>query len=445
MKRKIVRVVTAILVVAMAVAMVGCGKKNMKVKKEDTGSKSKGKFSATIEETVITDEAGVKITATDLSYTDYSVDLELLIENNTDRNLQFHAGTLANTTNSINGYMVEQGYIGEDVAAGMSATTTASFDIDTLLMYGIEDIADITMGIDIQDENYDDYLPLVQKTIKTSIAGKYDYKKDTFMEAMDNEIYTKLAGATIDSATKEELFDTQGIKSLCTYAITNKEGTQGLLFEVVNNSGKDQYASIKNVELNGILVEEGTWSNQFINDGKRAVLYIDTSRIMDADMKTQYGIDTFSKIAFVLGVHDKNYRQIGDSKVELVFGSEKKVDESGEVVYQANDLKIISKGISKDEYDNLHLLFLAQNTGNKELSIYDSSDVYIQKKKAGNLFLTETVVPGATTMIDVEVSKYDYQDVVKDIGDIKEISMQIEIRDEHYNKIDTPTLEIKIK
>ncbi len=445
MKRKIVRVVTVILVVAMAVAMVGCGKKNMKVKKEDTGSKPEGKFSATIEETVITDEAGVKITATNLSYTDYSVDLELLIENNTDRNLQFHAGTLANTTNSINGYMVEQGYIGEDVAAGMSSTTTASFDIDTLLMYGIEDIADITMGIDIQDENYDDYLPLVQKTIKTSIADKYDYEKDIFMEAMDSEIYTKLVGATIDSSTKEELFDTQGIKSLCTYAITNKEGTQGLLFEVVNNSGKDQYASINNVELNGILVEEGTWSNQFINDGKRAVLYIDTSMIMDADMKTKYGIDTFSQIAFTLGVHDKNYRQIGDTKVELVFGNEKKVDESGEVVYQANDLKIISKGISKDEYDNLHILFLAQNTGNKKLSIYDLSDVYIQKKKAGNLFLTETVVPGATTMIDVEVSKYDYQDVVKDIEDIKEISMQIEIRDENYNEIDTPTLEIKIK
>lgn len=106
------------------------------------------------------------------------------------------------------------------------------------MLYGITDIADITLGIAIFDENYDDYLPLIQKTIKTSIADKYDYEKDTFMEAMDSEVYAKLVGATIDSSTKEELFDKQGIKSLCTYMITNKEGTQGLLFEVINNSGK---------------------------------------------------------------------------------------------------------------------------------------------------------------------------------------------------------------
>ncbi len=444
MKRKIARVVTAVLVVAMAVAMVGCGKKNMKGKK-DPGSALKGKFSATIEETVIIDEAGVKITATDLSYTDYSADLELLIENNTDRNLSFYAGTIGNSTNSVNGYMMSGGYIGEDVAAGMSVTTTVDFDIEALLMYGIEDIADITLGIEIEDENYDEYLPLEQKTIKTSIADKYDYKKDTFAGAMDNEAISTALGFTIDSSTKEELVDKQGIKSLCAYAVTNKEGAQALLFEVINNSDKDQYVTIKEVELNGILAYGGRWDSQFINAGKRAVLYIDTSKIMDADMKTQYGIDKFSKIAFTLGVHDSNHRQIGDTKVELVFGSEKKVDQSGEVVYQANDLKFISKGISKDEYGDLHILFLVQNIGNKELEIDSLSDVYIQKKKAGSAFISATISPGTTTMVDAEVSQSDYEEVVKDIKDIKNISMQIEIRDENYNEIDTPTLEIKIK
>lgn len=445
MKRKIARIITAILVVGMVVTMVGCGKKEMKVKKNESESVPKGIFSATIEETVIIDEAGVKVTAKELLYTDYSVELELLIENNSDRNLQFHAGTLGNSSNSINGYMIGDGYIGEDVAAGMSATEKVSFSIENLLMYGIEDIADITLGIDIKDDNYDEYLPLTQKTIKTSIADKYDYKKDTFMEAMDSEIYTKLVGATIDSSTKEELFDKQGIKSLCTYVITNKEGTQGLLFEVINNSGKDQYASINAVQLNGIQVYGGTWDNQFINAGKRAVMYIDTSKLMDKNMQSQYGIDAFSQISFTLGVHDNDYRMIGDTKVELEFGNTKNVDQTGDVVYEANDLKIISKGISKDDYDNLHILFLAQNNGSKELDIGSTSEVYIEKQKAGSAFISAAILPGTSTMIDAEVPSYEYEDVVKDVKDIKEISMQIEIRDENYKEIDKPTLEIKIK
>ena len=48
---------------------------------------------ATLEETVMVDEGGVKITATGLTYTDYSVDLDLTIENNSGKTLSFVSGS----------------------------------------------------------------------------------------------------------------------------------------------------------------------------------------------------------------------------------------------------------------------------------------------------------------------------------------------------------------
>ena len=63
--------------------------------------------SATIEETVLVDESDVKITATDLSYTKRAVEVNLSIENNTNKNLSFQGGMRNYYCSSINGYMVD--------------------------------------------------------------------------------------------------------------------------------------------------------------------------------------------------------------------------------------------------------------------------------------------------------------------------------------------------
>ena len=82
---------------------------------EELGSFNK---SASLDETVMVDENGVKITATGLNYTDYSVDLELSIENSSGKDLSFSSGTMGYHCNSINGYMVSDGYLNCDVQTG---------------------------------------------------------------------------------------------------------------------------------------------------------------------------------------------------------------------------------------------------------------------------------------------------------------------------------------
>ena len=82
------------------------------------------KKTATIEETVLVDESGVKITAKELTYGNYAAELTLVIENNSDKDLSFIANSIGYSCNSINGYMVPEGYLNCDVAAGKKANDT---------------------------------------------------------------------------------------------------------------------------------------------------------------------------------------------------------------------------------------------------------------------------------------------------------------------------------
>ena len=118
--------------------------------------KTMGRFDtdAILAETVLTDEGGVKITATGLTYTAYSADLNLTIENNSGKNLSFVSGSLGYNCNSINGYMIDGGYLNCDVANGKKANASIRFHYDALMLYGIDEIADMEIGVSMTDDDF---------------------------------------------------------------------------------------------------------------------------------------------------------------------------------------------------------------------------------------------------------------------------------------------------
>ncbi len=89
--------------------------------KDDDGTFS---MKGTIEETVLVDEKGVKITATELTFERNGVELTLLFENNTDKKLSFTTGTIGYSCNSINGYMVDTGYLNATIQPGKKGYDT---------------------------------------------------------------------------------------------------------------------------------------------------------------------------------------------------------------------------------------------------------------------------------------------------------------------------------
>ena len=147
---------------------------------------------ATMEETVLVDEKDVKITATALQGTSNQVELSLAIENNSDTDLSFLSGTMGYSCNSVNGYMIDDGYLNVDVVAGKKANETIKFSVDQLELMGITDIADIEIGFHIQTSDYDTYLRTGPRQLRTSLSDFYDYSADTYQEAINNGEFAQI-------------------------------------------------------------------------------------------------------------------------------------------------------------------------------------------------------------------------------------------------------------
>lgn len=126
-----------------------------------------------IEETVLLDEEGVKITAKALEIDGFwGADLKLLIENNSEKDLTVQA-----RNSSVNGYMVET-MMSTDVVAGKKANDTLAFSSSDLEACGIQTIADMEFAFHIFDAEWETYLDSEQIQVRTSAAEDYTYNYD---------------------------------------------------------------------------------------------------------------------------------------------------------------------------------------------------------------------------------------------------------------------------
>lgn len=130
---------------------------------------------ATIEPTVLVDENGIKITANDIKYANNQIQLGLTLENNTEKDISVTAGTIGYSVNSINGYMMRDGYVNADIAPGMKSNETVYFDTSELELMGITDVADIEIGFNIDDKDYNNIMKTGPIAIKTSLADSYNF------------------------------------------------------------------------------------------------------------------------------------------------------------------------------------------------------------------------------------------------------------------------------
>jgi len=210
----------------------------------------------TIEEMVLVDEAGVKITAKSLEADNlFGADLKLLIENNSGKNLTFQC-----RNSSVNGYMVET-LMSVDVADGKKANDTLTFSSSDLELCGIDTIADMEFSFHIfTSEDWETYLDTALVQIKTSIADSYTYTYDdsgnVAYEGKDVKIVIK--GLTKDSS----IFG------------------PGIVVYIENNSNENVTVQTRDVSINGFMVE--TIFSADVASGKRA---IDTITFMETDLE----------------------------------------------------------------------------------------------------------------------------------------------------------------
>lgn len=406
-------------------------------------------FMATIEPTVLVDEQGVKITANELRSTDYAVELVLVIENNSDKDLSFYSGTLGYNRNSVNGYMMDGLYLNTKVPSGKKANETVNIDKDELLFHGIDDIADIELAFDINDTDYKDYLKTEPVQIKTSLASSYDYAADTYQTEMGSGTLIETLGGTLDHFAADEVYNEQGVRIISQAFVMNNGEEPAVLVEFENTSDRMVTVCTKDICLNGLQVQSGGWSYDDINAGKRRVITLQPCDMLDPAYWETFGLDRVGTVSFTLGLEDADGNALCDEAPVTLADPEieAKYRNDGEPVYSEGGIRILHMDTVPDAWassSDIHLFLLAENGTEQAVRFdVDYDTISVNGYMADSICFGPTLAPGQSGIIDVPLDGDSLaENGIESPEDIETIELTIELEDEHYNEIASPTVTI---
>lgn len=402
---------------------------------------------ASLEETVMVDEGGVKITATGLSYNNYSVDLDITIENNSGKDLSFISGSMGYSCNSINGYMINDGYLNCDVVNGKKANDAISFSYDELMLYGINEISDIEIGFDMSDDDYN-HTYSGPRQVKTSAFDAHDYSKDCYQETITSRAAMNTYDYEITHFSQDALYDVNGIKLLSSGVMINQDGETALLLELENATNNMVYVSTSNIEINGLIVSSSTWSSDAINPGKRGVVDVEISSVLNSEYWDIYGIKEVGSIALYLSQYDSDWNEIADEcRLEIIVPNvAAEFDATGSEVYNNGGLRIALKTLLEDssEYSSdIYVLLLAENKSGKTITI---DDVYDSLSVNGFMtdysYYSKTLEDGDSAVLEIRLWESSLEgNKIGAVSDVKELEVKMEIL-EDQTTIDSPVIKL---
>lgn len=258
-----------IFTIIMIISLVACGSSSNK-ESTDTSIETSGgdlsntpqptdsepaTVSVTIEEAVLVDDQGIKITAKRLENESlFGPEIKLLIENNSGKDLTFQCRNA-----SVNGYMVET-MMSVDVVNGKKANDSLTFMESDFDICGIDAIADIEFSFHIFDmSDWETYLDTDPIQIKTSIADSFTYSYDDSGNLVheDNGVKIVVKGIMPD----DSLFG------------------PGIVVYIENAGDRDITVQARDVSIDGFMVDAIFSSD--VMQGKRTV---DTITFMQSQL-----------------------------------------------------------------------------------------------------------------------------------------------------------------
>jgi hypothetical protein len=258
-----------------------------------------------------------------------------------------------------------------------------------------------------------------------------DNKKDQKKDAKD----------TAESLEEQVVLDENGIK--ITAKGLDKDGLLGpevkLLIE--NESGKDVTVQARNVSVNGYMMT--TSMSADVVNGKKA----NDELIIMANSLEKAGISTIADIEFSFHVFEtgKYTGSLFDSdliqlKTSAADSYEYTFDDSGDVVYDEDGVKIVVKGLSEsDSVFGPGIIVYAENNSDKNVTV-QVRDVSV------NGFMVDPVFSA-----DIGAGKHAVDSITfmsnnldeNEIDKIKDVELSFHIFNELFGKsIDTDTVKI---
>lgn len=405
---------------------------------------------AVIEETVLYDEEGLKIIAKEIAFSNSNLEIKLRLENSSDKPLSVTSNTLGYSCNAINGRMIEDGYIHAELAPGKNAIETAYIDLQELLLGGITEIAEIELGFTISDDDYN-YIYTEPFKLTTSLYEDHDPSGDSYQKAINSDYLKSKYGYDVEFFTSEDLPKGDFISILSETGLKKKKGGSAVLIELLNTSDKAVNAAICDIALNGLRVTSGNWDSVTILGNHTATISVNLDSVLEQEFTEALGFSEYSLLNANMRVREtEDYTEdLEEFPIEIKLSdSEPSYDDTGDLVYDSNDIRIISKGFHEDPAnysDNIHLLFIVENTGSSPIYFTDKYDSFSINDLMTDAFLySQTIEPKESVLMDLEVMEYNFDQAdIKGIDDIETAQFTAEIRDGNFSVTESCELNFK--
>ena len=171
------------------------------------------------------------------------------------------------------------------------------------------------------------------------------------------------------SVAETVLYDADGIVVTAT---GYEEGWTGPEIKILveNNSEKNVLVTTASVSVNGYMMPYASLYAE-VAAGKKAN---ESLSIMSSELE-QSGIETLAEMQFYLQIQDpETWETVATSDLLTLTTSaapyEQPVDDSGDVLYDANGIKIVCKGLKQDIIWDGTAVFYMENNSGKAVSIY---------------------------------------------------------------------------
>lgn len=397
----------------------------------------------TIEETVITDEAGVVIKATHIEYEEHSASLFLSVKNNSDKKISISSDDYS----SINDVMFDAN-VWWIVEPSDEDDACVYISYDWLTMHGINEIAVFEIGFEFYFYGDNEDLYTTPTRIKTSVADGYKRDEEIFRKAIINPTVQEECAYSVDSFSESAVFEEQDI-SIVSQTLINGYKRKVLLLEINNNSAQGIRVKINDVHLNDLLVVDGCWTSLYVFPNQKGIISLNTDGMLEYDHWSLFGIDSLSHVDMKVEVVDLYGETIVENKaVRVPFkDSLQTFEKTRDVVYNKNNVRIFKVGITEDTsiYPDVLVYLLVENNRANDIVIFDALTESFVNEKACDRYSSEwmTIPPGETALYTITFDSDDLEDIgIRRVQQINEIKVETEIRYESYGDKDKPMLTI---
>lgn len=198
----------------------------------------------TIDEQVLFEQDGLKVTATEyVTDSVFGDGIKLLIENNGSTDVGLGCNALI-----VNDYMISD-LFSSTVAAGKKDYETLSLSSSGLKAAGIENVGQIEIYFHTFDA--DSYMTISDIDCVTIKTSAYD-----IMDSTPND-------------SGQELYNADGIRIVGKYVDENSFWGAAVLLYIENNSGKNKVIQCDDMSINGFMVTP--YFSSTVYDGKKAI------------------------------------------------------------------------------------------------------------------------------------------------------------------------------